>query len=195
MSQQTMQPRAPRFNIRLSAEIKVDTATVTGTTRNLSTGGVCVEIDRPVQEGKMIRLKLFIVEDEIETEGARSLDLSGTVQWTAEGDRGTELFLNLVNLDFQPQLPADAWSEGGRGLFLTWKIADAVRVERAAQSGTSIIAGNPMRKSLKRGRTLSTAVRKCRKLNSIGEGEISLSFPLRITNSTPPAMRTIPAIN
>src|SRR5690348_11342697 len=99
MSQENMQPRAPRFNVRLSAELKVDAATVTGTTRNLSTGGVCVEIDRPVNEGKLIRLKLFVVEDDVETEGARSLELTGTVQWMAEGDRGYAVGIKFGNLN------------------------------------------------------------------------------------------------
>ena len=88
MTQPNVRDRAPRYEIRLSAELKVDATAVTGITRNLSAGGVCVEIDRPVVEGKLIRLTLFIVEDEIETEGARGLDLTGTVQWTAEADRG-----------------------------------------------------------------------------------------------------------
>ena len=88
MTKQNPQPRAPRFNVRLSAELKVDNKIVAGTTRNLSTSGVCVEIDRMVAEGKQLGLRLFIVEDEIETEGARGLDLVGTVQWMAEADRG-----------------------------------------------------------------------------------------------------------
>jgi hypothetical protein len=87
MSKSQPQPRAPRVNVRLSAELRVDAHRVTGTTRNLSTGGVCVEIDRPVAEGKQLQLTLFVVEDDVETEGARGLELTGTVQWMAEGDR------------------------------------------------------------------------------------------------------------
>jgi PilZ domain len=98
MTQTNMRARAPRYNVRLSAELKVDAKTVTGTTRNLSTGGVCVEIDRPVAEGKLIRLTLFIVEDDVETEGARGLDLTGTVQWTAEGDRSYAIGIKFGNL-------------------------------------------------------------------------------------------------
>lgn len=86
MSHSQPQARAPRFNIRLSAELKVDAQRVTGMTRNLSTGGVCVEIDRPVAEGKVIGVTLFVVEEDVETEGARGLEVSGTVQWLAEGD-------------------------------------------------------------------------------------------------------------
>jgi hypothetical protein len=87
MTKANPQPRAPRYSVRLSAEIRVDALNLTGTTRNLSLGGVCVEIDRPIAEGKALRLMLFIVEDDIETEGARGLELIGTVQWMAEGDR------------------------------------------------------------------------------------------------------------
>ena len=87
MSHSQPQARAPRFNIRLSAELKVDAQRVTGMTRNLSTGGVCIEIDRPVAEGKVIGVTLFVVEEDVETEGARGLEVSGTVQWLAEGDR------------------------------------------------------------------------------------------------------------
>jgi hypothetical protein len=98
MSQTSPQARAPRFSIRLSAEIKVDAHHLTGTTRNLSTGGVCVEIDRPIAEGKLIRLTLFVVEDDVETEGARGLDLTGTVQWAAEGDRNYAIGIKFGNL-------------------------------------------------------------------------------------------------
>lgn len=98
MTQTNLRPRPPRFNIRLSAELKLDAHTVTGTTRNLSLGGVCVEIDRPVAEGKLIRLTLFIVEEDIEAEGARGLELTGTVQWMAEGDRGYAVGIKFGNL-------------------------------------------------------------------------------------------------
>jgi len=99
MSESQHQPRAPRFNIRLSAELKVDAHHLTGTTRNLSTGGVCVEIDRPIPEGKLIRMTLFVVEDDVETEGARGLDLTGTVQWMAEGDRNYAVGIKFGNLN------------------------------------------------------------------------------------------------
>lgn len=101
MSQGNVRQRAPRYNVRLSAEMKIEGRVVTGTTRNLSTGGVCVEIDRPVAEGKLIHVRLFIVEDEIETEGARGLDLTGTVQWMAEADRGYAVGIKFGNLTAQ----------------------------------------------------------------------------------------------
>ena len=99
MTQQNPQARAPRLNIRLSAELKVDQLRLTGTTRNLSTGGVCVEVDRPIAEGKLIRMTLFVVEEDVETEGARGLDLTGTVQWMAEGDRNYAVGIKFGNLN------------------------------------------------------------------------------------------------
>ncbi len=98
MSQNQPQPRAPRFNVRLSAELKVDALRLTGTTRNLSIGGVCVEIDRPIAEGKQLRVTLFVVEDDVETEGARGLDVAGTVQWMAEGDRNYAVGIKFGSL-------------------------------------------------------------------------------------------------
>jgi hypothetical protein len=99
MSQNNPQARAQRFNVRLSAELKVDANRITGLTRNLSTGGVCVEIDRPIPENKLIRLTLFVVEDDVETEGARGLELTGTVQWMAEGDRNYAVGIKFSNLN------------------------------------------------------------------------------------------------
>jgi len=98
MTRKNVVDRAPRLDIRLSAELKTDGARLTRTTRNLSPGGVCVEIDRPLVEGKTLGLTLFVVEDGIESESARGLDLTGTVQWTAEGDRGYAVGIKFSNV-------------------------------------------------------------------------------------------------
>jgi hypothetical protein len=98
MTRTNMVDRAPRLPIRLSAEIKTDGLRLTGTTRNLSPGGVCVELDRPVAEGKSLAISLFVVEDDIESENARGLDLTGTVQWTAEGDRSYAVGIKFTNM-------------------------------------------------------------------------------------------------
>ena len=93
--------RAPRYPVRLSAELRMQSGVVTGMTRNLSSGGVCLKIDRPLGEGAAVQLKLFIVEDDVEAEGARGLELSGTVQWTAEADDGYTVGLQFQNLSPQ----------------------------------------------------------------------------------------------
>src|SRR5438132_2634146 len=98
MTTQNPQSRSPRFPIRIGAEVRVEGKHLSGTTRNLSDGGVCVEIDRPLKEGSLIQLTLFTVEDDVETEGARGLELTGTVQWTAEADRGYAIGLKFGTL-------------------------------------------------------------------------------------------------
>jgi hypothetical protein len=90
--------RAPRIPLRLSAELRIGGRLVTGTTRNLSDGGVCVELDLPLAEGSTVNLTLFVVEEEIEAEGARGLDLTATVRWTAEGERGYSAGLQFEGL-------------------------------------------------------------------------------------------------
>lgn len=77
-----------RYEIRIAAEVRHARGTLTGTTRNLSLGGVCVELPQLLKEGSLAQLTLFIVEDDVESEGTKGLSLTATVQWTAEGDRG-----------------------------------------------------------------------------------------------------------
>ncbi|MEO6951895.1 MAG: PilZ domain-containing protein [Polyangia bacterium] len=97
MSLQTPVHRAPRFVIALSAEVKTPTFQTAGTTRNVSTGGVCVEIDRDIPEGQVVEIVLFLVEDDIEAEGKRALSLTGAVQWSGEGDRGYQVGLRFID--------------------------------------------------------------------------------------------------
>lgn len=98
MSTQNLPPRPPRYPIRIGAELRVEGKLVTGTTRNLSLGGVCLEIDRPLAEGALLRITLFTVEDDVEAEGARGLELTGTVQWMAEADHGYAVGVKFGNL-------------------------------------------------------------------------------------------------
>ena len=97
LSQQTPVTRAPRQIIALSAEVKTATFTTAGTTRNISTGGLCVEIDRDLPEGTLVEISLFVVEDDIEAEGKRALSLAAAVQWSGEGDRGYQVGLRFVD--------------------------------------------------------------------------------------------------
>jgi hypothetical protein len=96
-----MRDRAPRYEVRIGAELRLGTTVLTGTTRNLSEAGVCVEITRPLGEGADLAVLLFSVEDEVEAEGARGLLLSGRVQWCAESDSGGYA-VGLRFLDLQP---------------------------------------------------------------------------------------------
>ncbi len=91
-------PRPPRLPIRLSAEIRASGELITGVTRNLSIGGVCLETHRPLEEGAALALTLFLVEDEIEVEGGRGLDLRVRVQWTADAERGYAAGVKFIDL-------------------------------------------------------------------------------------------------
>ena len=93
--------RDPRKTLRISAEVRVQGQTMTGMTRNLSAGGVCVEIDRPIKEGTLIQVVLFVVEDDVELASGANLELAGTIQWTAEADRGHALGIKFGNLTAQ----------------------------------------------------------------------------------------------
>jgi hypothetical protein len=73
--------------MRLSAEVITPQFSVVGVTRDVSTGGVCVELDRLIADGELVDLKLFLVEDDIEAVDARALIIPARVQWSAEGDR------------------------------------------------------------------------------------------------------------
>jgi hypothetical protein len=85
--------RAPRLPIKLSAELHHPAFKTSGMTRNLSDGGACVEVAQPIIEGTMLDVILFVVEDDIETEGGSRLALKASVQWMAESDRGYQVGL------------------------------------------------------------------------------------------------------
>jgi len=78
-----------RFDVRLSAEVTTAERTFTGTTRNLSAGGCCVEGAYPLAEASEVRVDLFVVYDGIEDERMPPLTTRGTVQWAAETDDGS----------------------------------------------------------------------------------------------------------
>ncbi len=89
--------RAPRHPLRLAAELKHPAFNTSGMTRNLSTGGACVEVAQPIAEGTPLDVVLFVVEDDIETEGGSRLALQATVQWMAESDRAYQVGLKWVS--------------------------------------------------------------------------------------------------
>jgi len=96
-----VQRAAPRHSVRLAAELRVGSIVATGSTRDVSAGGVCVELDRHVEEGALVEVILYVVEDDIESADQRTLTLAATVQWTAEGDRGYSHGLKFVETDAQ----------------------------------------------------------------------------------------------
>jgi hypothetical protein len=91
--------RPPRWSVRLAAELRVGDVTAAGATRDVSSGGVCVELARQFPEGTPVQVILFVVEDDIESVDQRTLVLSATVQWTAEAETGYAHGLKFAESD------------------------------------------------------------------------------------------------
>jgi hypothetical protein len=92
-------PRAPRWSVRLAAELRVGSLTAAGTTRDVSVGGVCVELARQFPEGTAVQVVLFVVEDDIESADQRTLVLEASVQWSAEAETGYAHGLKFAETD------------------------------------------------------------------------------------------------
>ena len=84
----TRQRQFQRTPIRMSAEIRLGEAVVTATTRDLSEGGVGLELARPLPEGSEVTLGLFLVVDGVEEERVPPLWVKGRVAWCGETDAG-----------------------------------------------------------------------------------------------------------
>ena len=103
MSQRAPLDRAPRFPVRVSAEIEIGDDLLSGITRNLSIGGVAIVITRPVEKGTVLQVSLFAVEDGVETEGAEGLTLDAEVRWIKQEIGGYSLGLMFVKVTPEKQ--------------------------------------------------------------------------------------------
>jgi c-di-GMP-binding flagellar brake protein YcgR len=77
-----------RLPIRMSAEVHTDDGAVTATTRDLSEGGVGIELGQTLTEGSSITLGFFLVVDDVEEERAPPLWVRGRVVWSGALDDG-----------------------------------------------------------------------------------------------------------
>ena len=80
--------QAKRIAVRLSAEINYDGEVYTATTRDLSTGGVCLESTKILDEGATLIVGLFLVDDDVEDASQPPFELEGSVAWAAPSDDG-----------------------------------------------------------------------------------------------------------
>jgi c-di-GMP-binding flagellar brake protein YcgR len=80
-----------RIQIRMSAEIHLAGNTFTGTTRDLSEGGVGIEVGKALPEGEEVTLGLFLVVDDFEEERVPPLWVKGRVAWSGELDDGRHM--------------------------------------------------------------------------------------------------------
>lgn len=80
-------PRAhARTKVHLSAEIDTFKERFTASTRDLSVGGVGLDLDRPLEEAATLSISLFLVVDDIEDEGTTPMNLRAKVAWCAEAE-------------------------------------------------------------------------------------------------------------
>jgi hypothetical protein len=89
----TMQPGVEnrlsrRYAVRLSAEVVHGSRKFTGTTRDLSLGGVCLESMQSVGEGELLAMALFLVVDDVEDPSQPPLEVKCRVAWSAPAEEG-----------------------------------------------------------------------------------------------------------
>ncbi len=71
----------PRLPIRIGAEIQLPSMELTCATKNLSLGGVGMELDRAVPEGALAIVTLYLVVDDVEDAEGEPLELPARVVW------------------------------------------------------------------------------------------------------------------
>lgn len=77
-----------RFTTRLAAEVNTGHESFPARAKNLSLGGVGLELDRPIDVHSLLAISLFLVEDGIEDATAGTLELNGQMIWIAPVERG-----------------------------------------------------------------------------------------------------------
>jgi hypothetical protein len=78
--------KAPRIDVRLSAEVMHQGRVFTATTRNLSVGGVCLESKVEVPDGAELGVGLFLVYEDVEDATRPPLSLKAKVAWSAPAE-------------------------------------------------------------------------------------------------------------
>ena len=89
-------PRSPgqqqrqftRLALRMSAEVHTENGIFTAVTRDLSEGGVGIELAQLLREAELVTLGLFLVVDDVEEERVPPLWVKGRVVWASELDSG-----------------------------------------------------------------------------------------------------------
>jgi hypothetical protein len=84
----------PRYAIDAAVEIRVGDGRALGRTRNLSRGGLCVDVDRPVAPGATVELSITLVFDDDRL--SEPLSLGARVMWCTAVDDGHQLGCQFV---------------------------------------------------------------------------------------------------
>ncbi len=110
MSQPSNRRAHQRYQLHLSAALRVGEVERTATTRDLSEGGACVELAYALKEGAEVDLALFVVVDGIEDATTPPLRTRARVQWTADNENAPAATRHLAGLKFDAMTDAQrAW--------------------------------------------------------------------------------------
>ena len=80
--------RDHRYEVELAAEVEAAGEPVLAATRNLSKGGVCLDVERPLPEGATLGVSLFLTLEGIEQADHDALVVPAKVIWCSERDDG-----------------------------------------------------------------------------------------------------------
>jgi c-di-GMP-binding flagellar brake protein YcgR len=83
MSEQRQHTRYP---VEVGAEVHVDGHMRAASTKDLSSGGAALILDRPLEENSRIALTLFLTQDGIEDPDEEPFEAEAVVVWSAERD-------------------------------------------------------------------------------------------------------------
>jgi c-di-GMP-binding flagellar brake protein YcgR len=86
----------PRFAVAVRGELEHEGDTLAAETQNLSTGGVALTLRRPIPDGAVVAVMLFLTQDGFEDPDEEPLTTRAAVRWTADGENGR----HVVGLQF-----------------------------------------------------------------------------------------------
>lgn len=77
-----------RYSISLAAEVNTGEHVISASAKNLSRGGVGIELQTQLAANSLIGISLFLLEDGIEDATMATLDVQGQVIWIAPNNAG-----------------------------------------------------------------------------------------------------------
>jgi hypothetical protein len=77
-----------RFDVELAAEVDARGEALLAATRNLSKGGVCLDVEKPLDEGATLGVSLFLTLEGIEHADTDALVVHAKVIWCTARDDG-----------------------------------------------------------------------------------------------------------
>jgi len=77
-----------RYEVELAAEVEAAGEALLAASRNLSKGGVCLDVEKPLPEGATLSVSLFLTLEGIEHADHEALVVPAQVIWCTERDEG-----------------------------------------------------------------------------------------------------------